>query len=166
MNLIRGVVGLILMTLGRKLFTLFVAGFGFLIGLDFAQQVFPGGMEWLVFGIALAAALVTALLARFVQKVAIGLAGFLGGGYALAALVGLVGFNVGSLTWVLFLFGGIIGVILAYTLLNWALIIFSSLVGAVLVAETLPIPQAYRLVAFVFLAVLGIVIQARMLKKD
>ena len=165
MLLIRGLIGAALMTMGRKLFTFFVAGIGFLVGLDLAQQIFTGGPDWLVLGIAVLAALVVALLVNFVKGVAVGLAGFIGGGYALVTLAGLIGLVLGGIFWIVFVVGGIVGVILAYALLDWTLIIISSVVGSILVVEALTIPEFYRLFAFLFLAIIGILIQARMLKK-
>src|SRR5580692_6917393 len=70
------VVGILLLFLGRKLFWLFVAAIGFVVGAEVAATMFPHQSEWvLIFGVVLG--LIGALVAILVQKVAIGVGGFL-----------------------------------------------------------------------------------------
>jgi hypothetical protein len=163
---LRALIGAALLTLGRKLFWLFVAAFGFLAGLDFGQRIFQGGPDWLILAVAVGAGLIGALLALFFQSVAIGIAGFVGGGYVLISLVAMVGFDAVRANWIVFVVGGIIGLILAYALLDWALIVLSSLAGAALIVEALNLPTVIGLIAFVALLVVGILIQANLLHKE
>ena len=104
-----------------------------------------------------------ALLALFLQKVAIVLAGFAVGGYltmVLAApLLGGTGIQYPG-AWLCFLIGGILGAILLFAFFNWALIILSSMHGAQLILRSLVPPHRYFTILFALLAVTGIVIQA------
>src|SRR3972149_5355253 len=129
--------GGLLLVLGRKLFWLFVAILGFAAGLTAASRLFYVQPEWLQLVIGIAVGILGALLAYFLEKVAIAVAGFLGGAYIATSLAISLAGNIGPkgdvLNWVLFIVGGIVGAVLAVVLFDWALIILSSLVGALLI---------------------------------
>jgi hypothetical protein len=74
----RSIVGAALLVFGRKLFWLFVAGIGFIAGLNVATSYLKGSPQWLILLLALVAGLIGALLAVFAQSIAIGIAGFPG----------------------------------------------------------------------------------------
>ncbi len=76
MDLLRVMVGVAMLTLGQKLFWLFVGGIGFVYGIHIAAQFFHGQSDWIVIVIALLAGLLGALIAIFLQNVAVWLAGF------------------------------------------------------------------------------------------
>ena len=78
----RAIVGAALLGFGRKAFWLFVAGVGFVAGLYLATQAFQFRTDWAVLSTAIAGGLLGALLAMVFQSVGLGLAGFVGGGYA------------------------------------------------------------------------------------
>jgi hypothetical protein len=162
----RLLVGLALAVLGRKLFWLFVAGVGFLAALSVASRWLQGSPEWLVIGLGILAGLAGALLAVFVQKVAVALAGFLGGGFLLLGLLSLIGVDPGRFGWLAFIIGGILGAILVAAAFDWALIILSSLAGASLVSEALAGGKAAAVVLYVGVLVLGIVVQAALLRQE
>ncbi len=161
---LRILAGLALLTLGRKLFWLFVGLVGFAAGIVLATQ-FVQGPEWMVLLIALAAGLVGVLFALVLQQAAVALAGFLAGGYVVMSLLnGLVGWDprgpYWALYWALVIVGGIASAALVLALFEWALIILSSLTGAFLIVQTIhPDPLlAAILTAVLFIA--GVVIQA------
>jgi hypothetical protein len=116
----------------------------------------------LVVGLALG--LLGALLAFFLQKIAIAIAGFAGGGYLAvllcAPLLGAVAMNQPA-SWICFLVGGIIGALLMNFFFNWALMILSSLEGAHIILKQL-IPQGHQYFALLLagLAIVGILVQA------
>ena len=166
MSILSALIGAALLFFGRKVFWLFVAGAGFLVGMNFAAQAI-NGPEWLNVIIGLAVGIIAALLAVFVQHFAIGLAGFLAGGYlSMQFLIPLFHLEHGWLPWLAFIVGGIIGVILVGAFLDWALIGLSSLAGASLIAGTLNVREAIAFLVFVVLAIIGISVQARELRKD
>jgi hypothetical protein len=76
-------VGGALLLFGRQLFWLFVGGTGFAAGMALAADAFQGPQEWVVLTIAILAGLIGALLATFLQRVAVGADRFLAGGYVL-----------------------------------------------------------------------------------
>lgn len=164
MPIINILVGVALLFFGRRAFWLFVAGAGFVTGLALANNILevPESVG-LIIGIGLG--LLAALLAVFLQRFAINLAGFLVGGYIALQLLPLLNLD-GSwwVTVVTFIIGGIIGVILVGMFLHWALILLSSLAGAALVTEALNLSGGLGIVVFFILIVIGMVFQARELR--
>jgi MFS family permease len=154
------ILGALLLLLGRKLFWLFVGAAGFLAGMSLAQTYLGGHSETTALVAGAALGLVGIFLALFLQKIAIGAAGFFAGGYfamnLAAASLGLSG----SSEYVAFVIGGILGAVLLSMLFDWALIVLSSLVGAVLITQSFHVHDMPLLVFG--LALVGILIQARL----
>jgi hypothetical protein len=98
--------------------------------------------------------------------VAIGVAGFLAGGYILTALAGMIGLNQGTFSWIVYLIGGIIGVLLVIFFFDWAIITLSSLAGASLITQALLLPAGIAGVVFLALVIVGVVIQGSMLQRE
>ena len=157
------ILGLLLLLLGRRLFWLFVAVAGFVAGVEAAPYVLPHQSELSVLIVALVLGVIGALLAVFLQKVAIALGGFVAGGYLAivlcAPLLGGAGIAYPG-AWLCFLIGGILGAILLFIFFNWALIILSSVHGAHMILQALAPPQHYFMILLVILALAGIAIQA------
>ncbi|MEW6030615.1 MAG: hypothetical protein AB1564_13975 [Chloroflexota bacterium] len=165
MFLVNLLLGIALLIWGRKLFWLFIAAAGFVTGMQFAARSLHGP-EWLGIVIGLVVGLIAALLAVFLKTLAIGLAGFLAGGSVLLGLAGLFGLDTGILSWVIYLIGGIGGVLIVSAFFDWALVILSSLGGASLVTGALDAGRIPGWMLFLALTVIGIAVQASQMKKD
>lgn len=150
--------GALLLTLGRKLFWLFVAIAGFYAAFEVARVLLAGQPAWLMLVVGLAAGLIGALLAMLFQRVGFALGGLYAGGYA--ALVVAERFAPGAVGGATFVIGGVVGALFAALLMDWAIIVLSSLVGAVLVFTGLGLQGVVGFVAYVVLAALGIAVQA------
>jgi hypothetical protein len=159
------VVGLLLLTLGKRLFWLFVAGVGFVATLGLATQLLHPESELTLFLIAVAAGFVGALLAIFAQKLAIGVAGLLAGGYLAMGLLGLLGVDLGPQWWQAFAIGGILGALISYPLFDSALILLSALTGAVLIVQALELGSGLGLVVTVVATIVGVSIQAGVFRR-
>ena len=159
------VLGGALLIAGRKLFWLFVGAAGFIAGMQLATQ-FWQGPEILAIIIGLVVGVVFALLAIFLQSVAIGVAGFLAGGYILTVLASMIGLDQGAFSWIIYLIGGIIGVLLVIFLFDWAIITLSSLAGASLITQALVLPSGIGGVIFLALVIVGIVIQGSTMQRE
>jgi len=155
------VFGLLLLFLGRRLFWLFVGLLGFTSGMAFAARFFSGQPDWLLLLIAFCCGLIGIVLALFLQKLAIAVAGFLAGVFFATALVEAFSWSVAPL--IPALIGGFLGSILLSVLFDWALILFSSVAGAVLITRSLPLEQPFVTLSFIALLLLGIIFQARLL---
>ena len=79
MEILYAMIGILLLTLGRRLFWLFVVGIGFVAGLQMAQQTVGLQAGWMAWAVASLFGLVGALLALFFQTLAIVLSGFAAG---------------------------------------------------------------------------------------
>lgn len=160
----RILVGVLLLVLGRRLYWLFVAGVGFVYGLELAPRLLPGYSDIAIVIAALALAVVGALVAIVATKVAVGLIGFAaGGGIAALALEGLGFEGGGTLAMALYLVAGVIGAVLLILVFDGALIALSSLAGAALIATSLErlldMPPAGAAALGIVLAVIGALIQ-------
>jgi MFS family permease len=164
------VLGILLLTTGKKLYWLFVAVVGFVIGLALAIQLNLSPL-WLNYVVAFGAGVIGAILGTFLQKLAIALVGFVVGGYGAFYLTStLLGLNAEPTNWMAFIIGGIVGLLLVASVFNWALYILSSWAGATLVTRTVTegvkMNPTIGLVIFFVLFVLGMVIQAGLFREQ
>ncbi len=159
------VVGIALLLFGRKLFWLFVAALGFAIGLQLAPYFSQNPPLWLSLLLSLGLGLLGALIALLLQKVAIGIAGFLVGGRVAVAIAAAFLTNYAHYSAITFVIGGILGAILLLALFDWALIIFSSIEGARLIADAVHLPNTGTSILLVVLAVFGIIVQGMMFRR-
>ena len=160
------VVGLAVLVMGRKLFWLAVAAIGFVVGLALGIQLTDGQANWLVIMVAVLGGLIGAVLAIWLQKIAAGIAGFLLGGYLALWLAEILNFGPNMWTWLIFIAGGIVGVILVLSLLEVALIGVSALIGAALIVQVFALSPTVASVLFIALTIVGIVIQTKTLARD
>jgi len=162
-DLLHGVIGVVILTLGRRLFWVFVGCVGFVAGYQVAQQYLGLQPSWMAWLSALLFGTIGALLAVFFQTLAIILGGFAAGTTVGAYLTVLAGFTSVP---VINILGGILGAILLYVLFDWALIVLSSIVGSILVVQVLAWnPQAEMVLSLVLMAA-GIWFQAAWLRKQ
>ncbi len=164
MQLFTVVLGLIMLVLGRRLFWLFVALVGFLMGMNFAGVILGDQSRWAMLFIGLGTGLIGALLAALVERLAFALAGFYAGAYL--ALIGAQSFGVGGNSILLFVVSGLIGAVLAALIMDWVIIVLSCLVGAGAVVVALGLGPMISLLVFVVLAVAGSFLQARGLSRS
>lgn len=152
--------GAALLLAGRRIFWLVVGVVGFFFGFDLASRVLGLDSEGLGLVIGVFAGILGVIFAIFLQKFAIGLAGFLIGGYLALTLLNadpghLTGTDLGA-----FILGGVVCAFLAVWLFEIALILLSSVAGAVLVSQNLALDPGSATLAFGLLLVLGIAVQA------
>ncbi|MBT3337882.1 MAG: DUF4203 domain-containing protein [Anaerolineae bacterium] len=156
------ILGAALLFYGRKVFWLFVGVLGFQSGLTLFTETFRAPNE-LGMILAVGVGIIAALLAIFLKKTAIGLAGLLAG----ASLASILAAKLPSeFSWIVILVGAILGVVVLMALFDWALIILSALVGAgmILEASASSIPGATLI--FILLVIFGIGIQMKILQKE
>jgi len=163
MIIIRLILGIVMLTAGGRLFWLFLGIVGFIFGFDLAEQVLQSQPRDILIVVALLAGLVGALLAVFIQRIAIVAGGFLAGGYLALRLMEEFGIRNNLYHWLLLALGCVIGAVLMRLLFRWAMIILSSGVGSVLILQAFPVSQHMTRLLFVILLILGIAVQAGLL---
>jgi uncharacterized protein DUF4203 len=161
MELFNILVGAALLFFGRRLFWLFVVVVGFVVGTMLATEWFGGKADSVTLLVVLLVGVIGALLSIVLQRLVVGIAGFLAGGYVLHALA--VSLNYQSIAWIAFLLGGVIGAILVAAIFDWALIVLSALTGATVIAQNVPLDKPISAFLYIVVLVLGIVVQARQL---
>jgi hypothetical protein len=161
---LRILAGVALLVVGQRLFWLFVGVIGFIWGVRIASHFFPGQPEWMILAIALMAGIFGALLALFLQWLAIGLAGFSVGAYIVLRLLHISGWRTSGIEWVLLLIGGVLGALLIILLFDWALIILSSLAGAGLITESVYVERGSGTLLFIGLFIVGVLLQSHWMK--
>ncbi len=159
------IVAVTLLMLGRRLYWLFVAGVGFVVTMGLASEYLEAPEEWMTLALAIAAGLAGALLAIFLQKLAVAIAGFAAAAYFAHAVAETIGPG-GSLQNVAVLVAGVLGAIFASVLFDWALILLSSITGGVLLVDAFDLEPTPALVVMVIVSIAGISIQANMLHRD
>lgn len=152
--------GLLLLLAGRRIFWLVLGVLGFLFGFDFATQVLGLDSRGLGLLIAALAGAVGVVVAVFIQKLAVGLAGFFIGGYLTLTLLGADVASLAVPDLVAFLAGGILAAFLAVWLFEAALILLSSVAGAALMTGTVDLDPGAAGLGFFLLVVVGLAVQA------
>ena len=166
LNLINLILGSALLIAGRKLFWLFVGAAGFVTGIQLATR-FWQGPELLAIIVGLVVGVIFAVLAIFLQALVIGVAGFLIGGYILTMLAAMLGIDVtGVTTWIVYIIGGLIGLLLVSFLFDWAIITLSSLAGASLIIQSFSGQGATGGLLFFVLFIIGVLIQGSILRRE
>src|SRR6058998_4003459 len=159
-------IGVVILLFGRKLFWLCVAAVGFAAGVEMAPHLVHEPSPLLALTVALVLGLIGALLALFLQKIAIAVLGFLAGGKLAGAIAAAFFVHYAQYSTFIFLVGGIIGAILLLVLFDWALIVVSSLIGAHLIQSAIVLPASGSTILFVGLAIIGIMVQVASLRRS
>src|SRR5437867_3744621 len=164
--IIGALIGVVILLFGRKLFWLFVAAVGFAAGVEIAPHLVHEPSPLLALVIALALGLIGALLALFLQKVAIAVLGFLAGGKLAGAIAAAFFVHYAQYSTFIFVIGGLIGAVFLLVLFDWALIVVSALIGAHLIQSAIVLPSSGSTIVFIGLAIIGILVQAASLRKS
>jgi len=159
-------IGVVILFFGRKLFWLCVAAVGFAVGVEIAPLLVNEPSSLLALVIALVLGVLGALLALFLQKVAIAVLGFLAGGKLAAAIAASFFVHYAQYSTIIFVIGGIIGAILLLAVFGWALIVVSSFIGAYLIQSAIVLPPTGSTLVFIGLAIVGIFVQAASFRRS
>ena len=158
--LVGALIGIVILFFGRRLFWLCVAAVGFVAGIELAPHLVTEPSPLLQLTIAIVLGIIGALLALFLQKIAIAVFGFLAGGKLAGAIAAAFFVHYAQYSAVIFVVGGLIGALLLLTLFDLALIVISSLIGAHLIQSAIVLPPAGSTIVFLGLAVIGMLVQA------
>lgn len=158
--IVGALLGVVILFFGRKLFWLCVAAIGFAAGVELAPSIVDQPTPLLALTFALVLGFLGALLAIFLQKIAIAVFGFIAGGKLATAIAATFLVQYAEHSGIIFLIGGILGALLLLALFDWALIILSSVVGAYLIQSVVTLPPTGTAILFVILVIVGVLVQA------
>jgi hypothetical protein len=161
--IVSAIIGLVILFFGRRLFWLCVAAIGFAAGVELAAYLVHEPSPLLQLTLAILLGLIGALLALFLQKLAIAVAGILAGGRLAVGLAASFILHSAEHYWLIFFIGGILGALLLLLLFDWALIFVSALIGAHLITSAIALPATGRLLVFIVLVLCGVLVQAALL---
>jgi hypothetical protein len=164
--IVGALIGFVILLFGRKLFWLCVAAVGFAAGVEIAPHLVHDPSPALALTVAIVLGLIGALLALFLQKIAIAVLGFLAGGKLAGAIAAAFFVQYTQHSTIVFLAGGVAGAILLLFLFDWALIVVSSLIGAHLIQSAIVLPPSGSTIVFIGLVILGIIVQAMSLRRS
>ncbi len=150
---------------GRRLFWFVIAVLGFYLGMKLAPLFIEAPTQSTLFMISAGIGILSAVVAIILQKMAIGIAGFLVGGYGAFVAMNKLGVHLGFLSWLPIVVLGIAGVMLAAFVFEWALILISSVGGAYLLVTSLSLTEPLEVPVFVVAALSGIFVQAKSMRK-
>lgn len=160
-------VGIVLLAFGRRLFWLLLGTLGFLFAFNLvsrlAADTSPPALLWLLAG---AVGVAGAVAAIFLQKVAIGIAGFLFGAHVTTWAIQYYQVDFGAGDWLAILLGAALAAALAMALLEEALMVLSSILGASLLVGTWELEPLQAVGLFAVALIAGIAIQSRAKSKS
>src|SRR5213078_496431 len=164
--IVGALIGAVILFFGRKLFWLCVAAVGFAAGVEIAPHLVQEPSPLLALTVALVLGLIGALLALFLQKIAIAVLGFLAGGKLAGAIAAAFFVQYAQYSTIVFVVGGVIGAILLLAVFGWALIVVSSFIGAYLIQSAFVLPPTGSTLVFIGLAIVGIFVQAASFRRS
>jgi hypothetical protein len=156
MEIAQAIIGVALLGFGRKGLPLFLTAFGALAGMTVAHSYFPAPSSGMMIAAIIVGGLLGALTAFFIQKVAVFLAGVLGGGYVGYLLALQMGWIQNGFPWIPVVACAVVGLFFAHFILKWALIVLSSVVGAFLLVSLLHLSPSASALLTVGVAAAGI----------
>jgi len=162
-SILQAIFGLAMLTFGRRLYWLFVGGVGFALGFTLAARFLESSPLWTMLLIGLAVGVLAALAAVIMNRLVLGIAGFLVGGYLAAQVIEMINLTMDLPVWLVFVIGGALCALLVAILFDWALVAITSLVGAASLVQLLNASSQLSLVLIAVLVVIGFFIQGRAL---
>ncbi len=163
MLVLRGVIGAIILFLGRELNFLFAAGMAALVALRFTPKLPATLPNWAEYVFMAGVAILAAWVMIVNKPVGFYISGFFAGGYAL-----MEWFEPGILTFPIlpFFVGSVIGAIIIGVFTDWALIVISSLIGAIYATTLFRLSQTAETLVAGGLFVLGAITQAILMRME
>ena len=153
-------IGFVVLVMGRQIFWVFIAGIGFALGVIYGEQFYAGQPDWMIFAFSSLIAILGAVLAYTLQRLAGAIAGFVSGWYIAYLIMGYFRIDFGQFDELLPIIVGIIFAVLILTYFDWSVIVISSLAGSAIIVSGMRLPGNTELALLITFAIVGIVIQS------
>jgi hypothetical protein len=159
-SLLQFITGGLLLGAGKKLYWFFVGICGAICGL-FVSEVFfhPTGF-WEQVLVAIGFGVAFAFLALVLQRLMVSIAGFIAGGFIMVSLAETLQLSVVNWDWIIFIIGGIAGILLVQILFDLALVLITCFGGATLITRAVGLQGVKGTILLLILVLVGIIIQS------
>jgi hypothetical protein len=170
--IVRIIFGGLLLFLGRRLFWLFAAIAGFILGIQLAADWGAAWPVWMQILAGIGVGIIMAILAVVSLRLAGMLVGFVAGWLIMSQILAALGMETGSLALILNLLAAVIGAVLALAFFDLAVIVLSALSGATTIMSALGDltnmggGNVLLLALGAILALVGIVFQMRDMERE
>ena len=163
MFLIKGVIGGVILFLGRELNFLFAGAMAFLIGVRLTPMLPSQWPDWTEWAFMIGLAVIAASLTFVDERGGFVISGFLAGGYVAAEWYTP---NMLVIPVMPFLLGGLAGALILGLFTDWALIVLSSLIGGYYLTTLFRLAETPRVLITAGLIIIGAVAQAIIMRQQ
>jgi hypothetical protein len=166
MVILTSLIGFAVLVMGRQIFWVFVAGLGFALGMIYGGQYYSGQPDWMILLISATIAILGALLAYSLQRLAAGLVGIITGWYLTNIILQYTQPQIGRLEAFAPIIIGIICGILIIAYFDISVIVLSSLAGSAIIVSGMNFANRYEMIVLVAMALLGMGVQTILFIQD
>ena len=159
MVILTTMVGFAVLVIGRQIFWIFVAGLGFALGMIYGGQYYSGQPDWMILLISSLLAILGALLAYTLQRLAAGIVGIATGWYLTNMILQYTQFQIGRFEEVAPILVGILCGLLLISYFDIGVIVLSSFAGAAIIVSGMSFSNRIELIFLFSLAFIGVGIQ-------
>ena len=160
---IKGIIGGIVLFLGRELNFLFAGAMAFLIALRLTPMLPSQWPDWTEWAFMIGLGVIAALLTFVDERGGFVISGFLAGGFVAAEWYTPDMLVIPVLPFIL---GGVLGALVIGLFTDWALIIISSLIGGYYLTTLFRLAQTPRILITAGLIIIGALVQAIIMRQQ
>jgi hypothetical protein len=160
---VKGIIGGIVLFLGRELNFLFAGAMAFLIALRLTPMLPSQWPDWTEWAFMIGLGVIAALLTFVDERGGFIISGFLAGGFVAAEWYTPDMLVIPVLPFIL---GGVLGALVIGLFTDWALIIISSLIGGYYLTTLFRLAQTPRILITAGLIIIGALVQAIIMRQQ
>ncbi|HUG33989.1 MAG TPA: hypothetical protein VMJ90_04410 [Anaerolineales bacterium] len=161
MLVVRGIIGAIILFLGRELNFIFAAGMATLISFRLTPLLPSAWPSWADTAFIVGMAVLAAVLVLIEERAGYFISGFLAGGYVLTEYYAPGVLAVPILP---FFVGGVLGSLILGIFTEWALIVVSSVIGAIYLTGMFLLSDTARILLTAGLVIIGALVQVLIMR--
>jgi hypothetical protein len=161
MLVVRGIIGAIILFLGRELNFLFAGGMAILIAFKLVPKLPPAWPGWADYAFIAGLAVLAAALVLINERTGYFISGFLAGGFVLSEYYAPGSLEIPFLP---FLVGAVIGSLILGIFTEWAMIAVSSVIGAIYLTGMFRLGETARTLLTAGLVIIGALTQVLIMR--